>query len=155
MTVDQIGGQANGFEDLRPPIPHCRRDAHFRGDFEEALFHALEIVAPEVLRADLFIVAAAAETAGRGESNVRIDRGSSIADQASQRVNIVDLTALDDDVGEIAQSGTNERVMYGAGREQDWHRSMALIDPAIGEDHESCTTPNGRFRFRDDAIECC
>src|SRR5215213_7852023 len=102
MAVDQLGRETEGLENLRTAIPHGGRDAHLRGDLEETLFKALKIVSSQNLRAELLVVAVAAQTGCCGESNVGIDRGSTVTDQASQRVYIADLTALNDDISEIA-----------------------------------------------------
>src|SRR4051812_39525571 len=131
MAVDQLGGETEGLENLCSAVPHRGRDAHLGGDLEEPLLNALKIVAPQNLRAEVIIVAAAAQTGGCGECNVGIDRGSSVADQASQCVDIADFTTLDDDISEIAQSGADHGVVYRRGSQQGRYRCMALIDTTV------------------------
>jgi hypothetical protein len=69
-------------------------------------------------------------------------------------VDVADLAALDDDVGQVAQPGADERVMDGAGGEQRGNRRVALVDAAVGEDQDAGPGADGGFRLGDDALDC-
>ena len=153
VAVDQLAGEPERLEDLGAAVAHGRRDAHLRGDLEEPLLEALQIVPPQLVRSELLVAAAAAEAGGRGESEVGIDRGGAVADETGEGVDVADLAALDDDVGQIAQPGADQRVMDGAGGEQHRHRRVALVDAAVGEDQDAGPAADGGFRLGGDALD--
>ena len=68
-------------------------------------------------------------------------------------MDITDLAALDDDVGQVAQSGADEGVMHGAGGEQRGNGRVALVDAAVGEDQDAGPTSDGGFRLGGDSLD--
>ncbi len=153
VAVDQVAGEPERLEDLGAAVAHGRRDAHLRGDLEEPLLETLQVVPPQSVRCELLVAAAAAEAGGRGEGDVGIDRGGAVADETGERVDVTDLAALDDDVGQIAQPGADQRVMHGAGGEQHGDRRVALVDAAVGEDQDTGPVADGGFRLGGDALD--
>ena len=147
-AVDELAGETEGLEDLGAAVPHGRRDAHLRGDLEESLLETLQIVPSQRARGELLVAAATAEAGGRGERHVGIDGGGAVADETGEGVDVTDLAALDDDVGQVAQSGADERVMDGAGGEQGGDRRVAFVDAPVGEDQDAGSATDGGFGLR-------
>jgi hypothetical protein len=68
-------------------------------------------------------------------------------------MDVTDFATLHDEIGEIAQTGADERVMDGAGGEERGHRRVALVDAAVGQDQDARAGADGSLGGSHDAID--
>ncbi len=113
---DQVASQADGLENLGASVAQQRTDAHFAENLEQSLIDGLAVVADYHVQSKRGAVLVQKHvilfpSAEGGQSEVRIDGGSPVADQQGEMVNLARLARLDDQTAARAQSRAEKVVM--------------------------------------------
>ena len=116
--------QADRLEDLRAPVAHRGRDAHLRGDLEEPIFQAVQVVLAQHRRRQRLVAALSRPGWPACERQVRVDGGGAVPDQAREGCTSQTSPVSSDDVGLLPQARPDQVVVDGADGQQ--HRDRCV-----------------------------
>ena len=97
VLVDQIGGEADRFEDLRPGVRRHRAHSHLRHHLEHTLARGLDVLLHRRLgiARTQFVEVLTDHVLDRLERQVRVDRSGAETDEESHVVHLAGITGLD------------------------------------------------------------
>ena len=137
VLVDQLGGEADGLEDLRARVGLDRRDPHLRDRLEQALGDALDAAILGLVHAHALGQAVLRDQLReRLEHHVRVDRGRAVADQRREVVDLARLAGLEHEAGLQARALADEVVVHPGDRQQRRDRHALGAEVAVGEDED-------------------
>ena len=132
-TLDDLIGQTDQLEKLRPTVAGNGRDAHFRKNLEQALADAAAVGTTQLQR----FIARIVDLATGGHclqglvDQVGVDRGGAEADQAGDLVRIARGAGLDDQVAVGPLAGLDQVMVDRAGGQQGMDRQLAALKVAV------------------------
>ena len=133
--VDDLGREADRFDDLGAPVRVERGDTHLRHDLEEPVLDRTEVTVLRFVRLDV-----AAETTVQSEVDDRFEREAradgigAVGQEARDVMRLARFVGVHDDAHRGAKAPFEEPVMDRAGGERGRDRSAALVERAIGND---------------------
>ena len=136
VLVDELVGQADGFEHLRARVRRHGRDAHLGHDLQDALAERVDQVLDGLLGRDPGDVAGAHEVFDRLHREVGVDRGRAVTDQRRDVMHLADVSGLDHETALHARLVADEVVVHGREHEQGRDRREVLVRVAVAQDDE-------------------
>ena len=143
--VDDLRAEANGVEDLRPPVGIRGGDAHLREDLEDALLHGVPEAHQCLGHRDVLAEAALGHQLGdRRQHQRRAHRLGPVAEQAGEVMDLPGLVGLDHDRHPGPLAGPQQPLMGGSHRQEHRDRGAACGDVPV-RDHEDAAAETGRM----------
>ena len=150
--LDEFGGNADGFEDLRATVAVDHRDAHLGHDLEDAGFDGFAVVDGRL--GEIAVGAVALEKFANGlEGEVGIDCRSAEANEAGDLVHIAGFAGLANQAGAHAFPNANQVVVHRSHGEQHRNGNPPVVDSRVRENEDACASIDRRLGIGADAID--
>ena len=150
--LDEFGGNADGFEDLRATVAVDDRDAHFGHDLEDAGFDGFAVVDDRL--GEIAVGAVALEKFANGlEGEVGIDCRRTEADEAGDLVHIAGFAGLANQAGAHAFPNANQVVVHSSHGEEHRSGNPPVVDSRVRENEDACASIDRRLGIGADAFD--
>ena len=152
ILVHQIGGEADGFENLRAAVGGDGRDSHLGHGFHHPLDRAFEEIVGSLLQRDVEHVVLDHLVDGL-ERHVGVDRVRAVTDERGEMVDLAGLAGFEDDRDERAGAFADQIVVDAAHQQQRRDGGAALVDVSIGKNQQVEAFGDGGVRGGADFVE--
>ena len=153
VAVDELAGQPDGLEDLRAGVGGDRADAHLGHHLQHALAERLDEVVRGLVGGDADEVTAVDQVGRRLERQVRVHRGSAVAEQQRGVVHLAHVAALDDEADPGALAAADQVVVDGAGQQQARDGREAAVGAPVGQHDDPRAALDLRVDLGEDLLE--
>ncbi|EWC63630.1 hypothetical protein UO65_1037 [Actinokineospora spheciospongiae] len=145
VLVQQVPGQAEGFEDLGTGVGADGGDAHLGHDLEHALDQGLHVVAHRPGPLDTGDRALGDQVLDGLERQVRVDRRRAVAQQQRHVVHLAGVAGLHDQRDPQPLLGAHQVVVHGRDQQQRRDGRHPVVGVAVGQ-HQRARARRDRLR---------
>ena len=137
VVLDQLFGDAEGFEHLRAAVGEQRGNTHLGHDLEQAGVDGGLVIEAGLLGGDRF-----GRLAGGGQCGDQLERKVGVhcigteGEQGGDLVNVTGFAGFDHEVGLQAQAGADQLLIDRTDREQHRDGGVGGGCAAVGDDHD-------------------
>ena len=142
---DEICLEADRVENLRAAIGLIGRDAHLRHDLEQALADRLDVALDDFLVVELGRQLVLHRDDGL-ECQIGSDRFRAVTSKAREVMHFARLAGFDHEADRGAQTGADQVMMHGSGRQQRRNRDAIRARSAVRQDDDVDAFAHRSFR---------